>query len=61
MVELHHTVLLKYLKGLVEVIKVLISMERLNEHVVYVDLHGVAELVGKHFIEKSLVGCTSVL
>lgn len=42
-------------------INVLISMERLDEHVIYVDFHGVVDLVGEHLVTKSLVGCIRVL
>lgn len=41
-------------------IKVLITVERLGEHVVYVDYHGLAKLVTKHLIDKSMIGCTSI-
>ena len=35
--------------------------EKFDEHVIDVDLHGVAELVSKHLVDKSLVGCTNIL
>ena len=54
-----HAILLEYLEGLAQVIKVLLCEERLDEHVVYVDLH--AQVVCEHFVDKPLVGCTSVL
>lgn len=60
MVKLH-VVLPKDLIGLVEVIKVLMCMERFEEHVIYVDLHGIIELLGKHLVDQPLVGCTCVL
>ena len=42
-------------------IKVLISMKRLNEHVVYVNFHGVSKVVSKHFVDQLLVGYTCIL
>ena len=35
--------------------------EGLDEHVVYVDLHCVAQVVCEHLVDKSLVGCAGVL
>ena len=59
-VELH-VVLLQDFECLAKMIKVLISTERLDEHVIYVDFHGVSKLVCEHFVDQSLVGCTCVL
>lgn len=42
-------------------IKVLIGLEWFDEHVIYVDYHGAAKLVGEHLVDKSLVSCTNIL
>ena len=42
-------------------IKVLLYRERLDEHVVDVHFHGLAEMVGEHLVNEPLVRGTSVL
>lgn len=40
---------------------VLLCEERFDEHVVYVDLHCVTQVVCEHFFDQPLVGCTDIL
>lgn len=32
------------------------SNKRFDKHVVYIDLYSVADMIGKHFFDESLVG-----
>ena len=34
---------------------------RLDEHVIYVDLHCLTNLFLEHYIDKTLVGCSGIL
>ena len=42
-------------------IKVLVSIERLDEHILYVDFHSVSKVVDEYFVDQPLVGCTYIL
>ena len=42
-------------------VKVLLSMEGYDEHVIYVDLHSVSQVVCEYLVDQPLVGCTCVL
>ena len=42
-------------------IKALLCKERLDEHVINVHFHGLAEIVGEHLVNEPLVRGTSVL
>ena len=42
-------------------IKVLLCRERLNEHVIDVHFHGLAEIFGEHLVKEPLVRGSSVL
>ena len=50
MVEFH-VLSCKDLEHLAKMIKVLIRVERLDKHVIYVYFHGVAEFVGEHLVD----------
>ncbi|CAL2237870.1 unnamed protein product [Prunus armeniaca] len=56
-----HAILAEQAKCLGEVFEVVCPLRGFDQHIVYVDFHGYADLLLENFVHEPLVGCSGVL